>query len=74
MEHNIFKGVKKGVKRYWLRNLFRALLVLFTVIVALWLGDKLDKFLSLLGGIACIPITFTLPALFHYKLVAKTDS
>ena len=53
-----------------MKNIFRALIVIFTIIVALWLDKKLDKFLALLGAVACIPITFTLPCLFHYKLVA----
>ena len=56
----------------WLKNLYRAATVLFTCLVALWLDDKLSKFISLLGGISCIPITFILPCLFHHNLVAKT--
>jgi amino acid permease len=34
--------------------------------------DTLDKLESLNGAFACIPIAFTLPALFHLKLIAKT--
>jgi proton-coupled amino acid transporter len=47
-------------------------MVAFTVIISLALGQKLTEFLSLLGGLACTPIAFTLPALFHYKLCAET--
>ena len=45
-----------------------------TVIVALVADDKLGDFLSLLGAFACIPIAFTLPTLFHYRICAFTRS
>lgn len=47
-------------------------MVAFTIVLALSLGDSLNQFLSLLGSLACTPIAFTLPALFHYKLCAET--
>ena len=47
-------------------------MVIFTIIFSLWMGPMLDQFLSLLGGLACTPIAFTLPTLFHYKLCAET--
>lgn len=55
-----------------MKNVFRAFIVVSTIIVALWLDEKLSKFLAFLGAVGCIPITFTVPCLFHYKLVAET--
>lgn len=57
-------------KRYILENISRSLLAALTVIVALLADDKLGDFLSLLGAFACIPIAFTLPTLFHYRICA----
>ena len=56
----------------WMKNLTRALTVMFTIVIALWLNEKLSKFIAFLGAFACIPITFILPNLFHYKLVSET--
>jgi proton-coupled amino acid transporter len=72
IESYIFGTLPKSKKRMWLKNLYRGCMVLFTVVIALLLNDKLGKFISLLGGFACIPITFILPCLFHYKLCAET--
>mmetsp|Transcript_27267 Transcript_27267/g.19682 ORF Transcript_27267/g.19682 Transcript_27267/m.19682 type:complete len:80 (+) Transcript_27267:1392-1631(+) len=40
-------------------------MVILTIIMGLILYDSLDKFLSLLGGMACTPIAFILPTLFY---------
>ena len=70
MEAYAFKGWRSGKKRMWGKNIFRSIIVIFTIVLAIWLDEKLDKFLALLGGFACAPIAFTLPCLFHYKLCA----
>jgi amino acid permease len=49
-------------------------MVAITVILALLLNSSLGKFLSFLGAFTCTPIAFTLPTMFHYKLVAKTQT
>lgn len=72
IESYIFKNMVKSRKRQWLKNLYRTGMVAFTVVLALSLGNSLNEFLSLLGSLACTPIAFTLPALFHYKLCAKS--
>ena len=51
-----------------LENINRSLIVIFTVVTALTIGHKLDSFLSFIGSIACIPIGFILPSLFHYRI------
>jgi len=60
--------MEKSKKRMWLKNLFRTIVVLFTVVFCLSLKDSLDKFISVLGSLACTPISFTIPCLFHLKL------
>ncbi|KAJ3327429.1 neutral amino acid transporter [Blyttiomyces sp. JEL0837] len=52
----------------WQKNLMRALLVSFLAYVA-WAGsNNLDKVVSLVGCLACIPLSFIYPALFHYHV------
>jgi amino acid permease len=48
------------------------LLIGIVCVVAVILGENIDKFLALLGAFACVPVAFTMPALFHYRLSAKT--
>jgi proton-coupled amino acid transporter len=54
------------------KNNSRTILVFGTVCLTIMLGDKLDKFLSILGALTCTPIAFTFPAMFHLKAVANT--
>lgn len=68
IESYLFRGMVKSPKRMWLKNLSRTILVLFTVIFCLSLGNSLDKFISVLGSLACTPISFTLPLMFHLKI------
>jgi proton-coupled amino acid transporter len=70
IENIIYAGWPKSRKRQMLKNNSRTLLVFFTVCLTIMLGDKLDKFLSVLGALTCTPIAFTFPALFHYKAAA----
>ena len=72
LESYLFKGMTKSKKRTWLKNISRTILVGFTVVLSISLMDTLDKLESVNGAFACIPLAFTLPTLFHYKLVAET--
>lgn len=58
--------------RKWKKNFFRFLIVCLTAGVAIGGGDDFEKFVSLVGGFACTPLGFILPALFHFKLIAET--
>ncbi|KAJ3258800.1 neutral amino acid transporter [Chytriomyces hyalinus] len=52
----------------WQKNLMRTLFVMFLAFVA-WAGSShLDKFVSLVGCFACIPLSFIYPAIFHYHI------
>ncbi|MCJ1307916.1 neutral amino acid transporter [Agyrium rufum] len=58
----------KSVK--WKKNVFRFGLVLACAAIA-WAGaGDLDKFVSLIGSFACIPLVYIYPPLLHYKAVA----
>ena len=49
-------------------------MVFFTIVIAITIDEKLDSFLALLGAIGCIPISFSLPALFHYRICLLTKN
>ena len=72
IEHYLFHKWPKSKKRMWSKNIVRVLVISFTIVIALILDKKLTKFISLIGGVACVPITFSLPTIFHYKICAKT--
>ena len=65
-------GAPKGNCRYWLKNLQRTILVVITVVIALTIADKIDKFTGLVGALLCAPLALTIPALVHLVLLAKT--
>lgn len=51
----------------WLKNYFRTGIVIFTALLA-WVGaNDLDKFVSLVGSFACIPLIYVYPPLLHLK-------
>ncbi|GAA5847181.1 hypothetical protein JCM9279_006126 [Rhodotorula babjevae] len=75
MENGLFapqKSGKKSVKVKWEKNSFRTLAVVGCSILA-WAGAKdLDKFVSLIGSVACVPLGFVFPPLLHLKACAHT--
>ncbi|KAI9371380.1 transmembrane amino acid transporter protein-domain-containing protein [Aspergillus egyptiacus] len=59
-----------GIK--WKKNVFRTTVVLACgLIAALGAGD-LDKFVSLIGSFACVPLVYIYPAFLHWKGVADS--
>ncbi|KZT53533.1 hypothetical protein CALCODRAFT_501054 [Calocera cornea HHB12733] len=73
MENGLFTRSGKadpGVK--WMKNGFRLCIVLLCTMVS-WAGAAdLDKFVSLIGCFACVPLCYVYPAMLHLKAVAKT--
>ena len=65
-------NVRKGNWRYWLKNLQRTIVVVLSVVFALTIANKIDKFLGLVGALLCAPLAMTIPALVHLILLAKT--
>ncbi|KAF2644138.1 amino acid transporter-like protein [Massarina eburnea CBS 473.64] len=58
----------------WKKNFFRFLMVGICALLA-WLGaNDLDKFVSLVGSFACIPLVYIYPPLLHYRAVARTST
>ncbi|KAL8280932.1 hypothetical protein RQP46_006611 [Phenoliferia psychrophenolica] len=73
MENGIFsRSGKHSTKVKWEKNAFRMAVVVGCSAVA-WAGaSDLDKFVSLIGSVACVPLCFCYPALLHYKACAVT--
>ncbi|RAL02173.1 putative amino acid transporter [Aspergillus ibericus CBS 121593] len=56
----------------WKKNVFRTVAVVGCgLIAALGAGD-LDKFVSLIGSFACVPLVYIYPAYLHWKGVAES--
>ncbi|GAA5880516.1 hypothetical protein JCM16303_005412 [Sporobolomyces ruberrimus] len=73
MENGIFsRSGKHSNKVKWEKNGFRTAVVIACAGIA-WAGaSDLDKFVSLIGSLACVPLCFVYPALLHYKACAHT--
>ncbi|KAF9243462.1 amino acid transporter [Melanogaster broomeanus] len=73
LENGLFtKSGKRDPRVKWLKNLFRFGLVMVCTALS-WVGaGDLDKFVSLIGSFACVPLCYVYPAMLHYKAVAKT--
>ena len=74
VDNVFFLGWKKTPRRQLAKNTSRSITVALTIIATILLGDKLDKFLSILGALSCTPIAFIFPALFHHKASANTTT
>ncbi|WWC62296.1 uncharacterized protein I303_104892 [Kwoniella dejecticola CBS 10117] len=73
MENGIFsRSGKHNPSVKWQKNVFRSMIVVFTSLLS-WAGsNELDKFVSLIGSFACIPLCFIYPPMLHLKACAKT--
>ncbi|KAI8380993.1 transmembrane amino acid transporter protein-domain-containing protein [Radiomyces spectabilis] len=56
----------------WEKNIFRLMTVVVCALVATAGSADLDKFVSLIGSVCCVPLCFLFPPLFHLKGIAKT--
>lgn len=63
---------KGGRSAYWAANLSRLLVTLSATLLGIFLASKMDKFLGLIGSLACAPLALTFPCLVHLKLLATT--
>ncbi|KAI9486482.1 MAG: transmembrane amino acid transporter protein-domain-containing protein [Benjaminiella poitrasii] len=70
MENGLFttKSGKNNAIIKWQKNVFRVFIVFLCAGIGI-VGskDKLDKFVSLIGALFCIPLCFIFPPLFHLK-------
>ncbi|KAF9334055.1 neutral amino acid transporter [Podila minutissima] len=74
-EHGIF-GTRSGgqhLKVKMRKNLLRIVLICLCAVLSFAIGGpNLEKFVSFVGSVACMPLCFIFPALFHYRACAKT--
>ncbi|KAJ2024962.1 hypothetical protein IWW57_003547 [Coemansia sp. S610] len=54
------------------KNFFRALLVVGVLGISVAGVERVDKLVAVIGGFACVPISFIYPPLFHLKAVAES--
>ena len=72
MENELFtRSGKYNPYIKWQKNLFRFVLVMVCALVAWGGAGDLDKFVSLVGSFACVPLVYVYPPLLHLKAVAK---
>ncbi|GMK53645.1 hypothetical protein CspeluHIS016_0102310 [Cutaneotrichosporon spelunceum] len=73
METGLFSRSGKNNRRVkWQKNIFRACTVVFCSLLS-WVGSaELDKFVSLVGAFACLPLCFIYPPLLHLRGCATT--
>ena len=74
VESWFFGSWAKTRKRQMCKNLTRTIIVALSCVVAIQLYDLLDQFLSITGGLTCIPVAFLIPAAVHLEVVAKADN
>ena len=61
---------KKSTARYWLKNIVRFIIVISAAYVSVFLMEKVEKFMGLMGALFCSPLALTIPALVHMKMIA----
>ncbi|KFH41051.1 Vacuolar amino acid transporter-like protein [Hapsidospora chrysogenum ATCC 11550] len=59
----------RGIK--WKKNALRTLVMVLCVGISVVGATDLDKFVSLIGSFACVPLVYIYPALLHYRGVAQ---
>ncbi|KAH8820069.1 transmembrane amino acid transporter protein-domain-containing protein [Xylogone sp. PMI_703] len=57
----------------WQKNIFRFFVVMLCAAIAWFGANDLDKFVSIVGSFACVPLVYIYPPMLHYKAVAKNN-
>ncbi|KAK3316953.1 transmembrane amino acid transporter protein-domain-containing protein [Apodospora peruviana] len=63
---------KRNLKTKWIKNAFRVFLVAVCGAVSIAGTGNLDKFVALIGSVACVPLVYVYPAYLHYRGIATT--
>lgn len=74
IEKSIFgrRSGRTSTRIKWLKNLSRSIIPLVCAAISFGVGsENLDKFVSLVGSIACMPLCFIFPGMFHYKVTTR---
>ncbi|KAK1832064.1 transmembrane amino acid transporter protein-domain-containing protein [Podospora conica] len=61
---------KMSLRTKWVKNAFRVGLLTICGGVSILGTGNLDKFVALIGSVACVPLVYVYPAYLHYKAVA----
>ncbi|KAF7589252.1 neutral amino acid transporter [Aspergillus hancockii] len=73
LENELFtRSGKYNPRIKWQKNGFRFFLVMICAFVAWGGADDLDKFVSLVGSFACVPLIYVYPPLLHLKACAHS--
>lgn len=67
-----FRSGRDSIGIKWSKNFYRCVLCVLCAAIAFGIGgDNLDKFVSLVGSVACVPLCFIFPGMFHFKVSKK---
>ncbi|KAL2833462.1 transmembrane amino acid transporter protein-domain-containing protein [Aspergillus cavernicola] len=73
MENELFtRSGKYNPLIKWKKNGFRFFLVMICAFIAWGGAEDLDKFVSLVGSFACVPLIYVYPPLLHLKACAQS--
>ncbi|KAF1964511.1 hypothetical protein BU23DRAFT_561861 [Bimuria novae-zelandiae CBS 107.79] len=75
LEQKLFgqRSGKQNNLTKWKKNAFRTSIVLLTGLIAVVGASNLDKFVALIGSVACVPLVYIYPAYLHLKGVAESN-
>ncbi|KAL6863185.1 hypothetical protein ACO1O0_003429 [Amphichorda felina] len=74
LETSLFEERMSGAKSFaikWKKNGLRTLVMILCIGISMVGATDLDKFVSLIGSFACVPLVYIYPALLHYKGAAQ---
>ena len=74
LETSLFEERMSGAKSpaiKWKKNALRTSVMILCVGISMVGATDLDKFVSLIGSFACVPLVYIYPALLHYKGAAQ---
>ena len=77
LETSLFEERMSGAKNAaikWKKNALRTAVMLLCIVISIIGATDLDKFVSLIGSFACVPLVYIYPALLHYKGAAQSRS
>ncbi|KAL2193288.1 transmembrane amino acid transporter protein-domain-containing protein [Corynascus similis CBS 632.67] len=61
---------KGSLRTKWVKNAFRLAIVAICGLVSVAGTGSLDRFVALIGSVACVPLVYVYPAYLHWKGVA----
>ncbi|ORZ23499.1 transmembrane amino acid transporter protein-domain-containing protein [Absidia repens] len=68
-----FKSGRQSIGVKMSKNFYRVIISTVCAALAFGIGaENLDKFVSLVGSVACVPLCFIFPGMFHIKIAKKT--